>query len=935
LRWQVTERFAGGVDKRLSRAVWIVGSLVSLLVALYLASLMSKNKRIQQKVDAATESLRQTMEEMRASEARLRHILDTSPLGIAISVEGVARMANPAMQRMLGVEVGSFMPDRYVDPTARDALRKTLFEHGSVHGVELQMRDTTDRVRNYLTTFMLTDYAGERAVLGWLLDITDLKAAEQMARQAKDAAEEATRAKSDFLANMSHEIRTPMNAIIGLSGLALKHEMSLRLHDYLGKIRKSGEHLLGIINDILDFSKIESGNLQVESVVFELESVLDNVISLVAKSAEDKGLELLYSVEAGVPTALLGDPLRLGQVLINYANNAVKFTQQGEVRIAISVRESDADSVLLHFAVSDTGIGLSEEQIGRLFKSFVQADNSITRNFGGTGLGLAVSKRLALALGGDVGVESVLGQGSRFWFTARLQIDHSARSQRLPCIDLLGRSVLVVDDNESAALILCEMLSELGFAVQHVNTGQAALQRLSQADQTETPYAFVLMDWQMPGMDGLETVRALQAMHPRSPPLVLMVTAHRRQEMVRAAEKLGVEHVLTKPVSSSLLINTMMLLMGQTPADSLQPVQARQASSLEHRLGSIAGARILLVEDNEINQQVACELLSEAGFAVDVAENGQLAVQSVEARYAEDLPYDLVLMDMQMPVMDGVSAARLIRENHAASVLPIVAMTANAMQVDRDRCMQAGMNGFVTKPIDTEALWAELLAWVRPRADMRPLERAAPPAHTETGALAMVQALRDSGALDVTQGLLRTTGNPAFYVSLLRKFAASQQDALERVAQSLAAADLATAERHAHTLKGLAGSLGATPLQQAAEVLETTLRQRDDAALVRDAMAQTGQQLDALLQALQAAPGLLDPAPVAPLQSLSEAERTKALQMLQHIRHLLQHDDAQAAELWETHAPLLRSLCPEAARIDAAIAAFEFEEALALLPPAS
>jgi two-component system sensor histidine kinase/response regulator len=315
-----------------------------------------------------------------------------------------------------------------------------------------------------------------------------------------------------------------------------------------------------------------------------------------------------------------------------------------------------------------------------------------------------------------------------------------------------------------------------------------------------------------------------------------------------------------------------------------------------------------------------------------VAENGRIAVQNVEARDAEALPYDVVLMDMQMPVMDGVTAARLIRETHAATVLPIVAMTANAMQVDRDRCMQAGMNGFVAKPINPEDLWRELLAWVKPRADMQPIARAATATLADETAAELVQSLRGADCLDVALGLLRTSGNPAFYASLLRKFAASQRDALERVQQALQDGDRSTAERHAHTLKGLAGSLGAAPLQQAAEILETALRQQAETDAVNAAMAHTGQQLGTLLQLLQAAPGLLDQAPAVAVDSLSEANRAAGGQTLQQIRELLQQDDAQAGELWEAQAPMLRALCPEAARIEAAIASFAFDEALALLP---
>jgi two-component system sensor histidine kinase/response regulator len=932
--WLVAASYAGGVDKTLTRGVWVVGALLSLLIAFYVDSLRSKNVLIQKRVDAATRDLQKALEDLRKQEAQVRNILETSPLGIAISVDGVARLSNPTMTRMFNVVKGSFMPDLYVDPTARARIRSQLFAEGSVHGIELQMFSASGQARDYLATYMLTDYEGETAVLGWLLDITEMKTAGQMARMAQEAAEEATQAKSDFLANMSHEIRTPMNAIIGLSGLALKNEMPPRIHDYLSKIRQSGEHLLRIINDILDFSKIESGKLEIESISFDLESVIENVVNLVARGAEEKGLELLCSVDANLPKSLVGDPLRISQILINYANNAVKFTHQGEVRLAISLREyTDTDIVLL-FSVTDTGIGLTEEQMSRLFKSFAQADTSTTRNYGGTGLGLAVSKSLAQAMGGDVGVESVHGEGSTFWFTAQLKIGSHEKMVSKPSIDLHGRSVLVVDDNESSALILCEMLQELGFAVQHVNSGEAALERIREADATECPYEFVMMDWLMPGMDGLQTVRAIQAMGPRTLPFVLMVTAHRRQELIHGAEKLGVEHVLAKPVSSSLLVNTMMQIMGHPDAAPQVKLHKRERHSVEGLLDRIRGARILLVEDNEINQQVACELLLSVGMEVDVADNGQIALQSVEARSAEGRPYDIVLMDMQMPVMDGVTASRLLRETRSAGELPIVAMTANAMQADRDRCMDAGMNDFVTKPINPEDLWQALLTWVKLRdglgnATRLPVQSAA--AAPADGVAEVLQALRGVAGLDVDLGLLRTSNNPGFYTSMLRKFVASQEEASERIRQALHDQDTDTAERHAHTLKSVAGNLGASALQNAADTLEAGLRQGLQANAIQGAVNTATRLLAELVRDLKATPGLIEVPPAAHLQDLTEDEKKAARKVARQIKHCLQQDDASASELWDNHAVVLRALYADAAAIEDAISNFEFETALALM----
>lgn len=786
-----------------------------------------------------------TNDKQQEHEAHIRQILDALPVGVfVLDKEAKPFYANPESQRILGKthdaehqfslnDLNHSYPaykagTQDIYPADQHPINRALrgecveINDMEIHHpdkiLSLQVNASPIKDEGGYTNFAIAVYS----------DISHMKQAEAELIEARKKAEDANQAKGQFLANMSHEIRTPMNAIIGLSYLFTKTHLNAKQSDYLHKIQNAAQNLLGIINDILDFSKIDANMLQMEHTPFELGEILNNLSSLLGLKAQQKDIELILHLPSELPIFVMGDPLRLEQILINLINNALKFTSEGMVSLIISTLHRDPQRIHLQFEIRDTGIGISPEQQAKLFNAFSQADSSTTRQFGGTGLGLTISKQLINLMEGDIWVESETGQGSSFIFDAWFDMpeDLSLNQQiRIAPENLGPLSVLVIDDQAIVLEILKDYLVSFGFEVTTQLASPNTLKNMIEALKQENPYDLLLVDWKMPQINGIELLKACWEQHTWQSKSILM-TSYGREDVLTQVGNEFIDGLVLKPITPSQLFDTIIhVFSDQAAQDYISSIKKNLNSQID--LSSVQGAHILLVEDNPINQQVAQELLTAEGFIIDIANNGQEALDVLRPN-----KYDLILIDLQMPVLDGYATTRRIRENADYNNLPIIAMTADAIQGIREKALASGMNDYVTKPIELNSLFTALKKWLPYRsaqiqtdASHTNAHRATEPAHTPKE-LPNMPNMPNLPGVEVDEALARLAGNEGLYLKLLKQFSETLPETLHTIETALKQARWKKVEHELHTLKGTAANLGLSLIQEIMNTLELSLQNR-------------------------------------------------------------------------------------------------------------
>lgn len=854
-----------------------------------------------------TDSMR-SQEQLAREVGRLQSLFNQSPVGVIVVVEEKVCFINARAREMTSVTMEDNVWDALHCLDKKHAILDDLSLYGTSYNFEISTQNSQGVAREIIATAATTRYNEFPAVVVWTIDVTALKEIERNLIDAREAAEAATQAKSDFLARMSHEIRTPMNAILGMVFLCLQTKLAADQKNYLQKAHSAATNLLSIINDILDFSKIEANRMELESIPFTLSGVVKDIVDVTYQMADKKGLELLFHIDPNIPNALIGDPLRLKQVLINLVSNAIKFTASGDVLVRAVLGHMDGNTAHITLSVTDNGIGMSEEDMSRLFVPFAQVDGSITRKFGGSGLGLVISESIIKAMGGTISVSSQRDMGTTFTCAFPIQcalqaLQDQQTIKQLPC------KALVVDDNSTAREILREILLGVGSTVDIAKSSFEALNLVEQSINAHTHYDLVFMDWVMPHMDGIICAEKIMEIckYNQHTPIICMMTGYSLETLRTKAHAIGITHCLVKPLTaesvySFLETHFVNLISGDK-------IRHRESGPKKLLPLTRKNVRLLLVEDNEDNIEVASILLKRMGCKVTVARNGMEAVEKAETQI-----FDCILMDMQMPYMDGLEATRAIRalpQDYTHRV-PILCMSANALQSHKEKAFAAGMNGYIVKPFDPFALRETLEERLLPMSKGESLEQddnTSPDDEQQTTPENMEtqeqqETLPDSlPGFDLAAGLHNVGNDVGAYLEHLRLFASRYSEIPATLADALQAHDNQEAMRVTHTIKGVAATFGAKALSASAAAVESALRDNQPVSELTEVFYTN------LAEALTATASLVKTKPEAPKpspQGTAKSSRKEVEQLLALLQDVLESDLMGAASVIERLKPLLQ-----------------------------